>query len=140
MVCVSIGEEGSTGTKKRSLEVCSSQTDCHLTLPCGKLGKLFSSQEPAEVPSAKRTSQDRQSDKTKEMIKLKSVSSNREKDGKDSGVRSAGAEKVEGKEQQLSEATPKTPALVKEDSIELTLLCQICQVSPGGMAVWVGAS
>ena len=132
MVGVSIGEDGSTGTKKRSLEVCSSQTDDHVTLPCGK---LFSSQEPAEVPSAKRTSQDRQSDKTKEMMKLKSVSSNREKDGKDSGVRSAGAEKVEGKEQQFSEATPKPPALVKEDSIELTLLCQICQVRLGGVAV-----
>ena len=134
MVCVSIGEDGSTGTKKRSLEVCSSQTEGHVTLPCGK---LFSSQEPAEVPSAKRTSQDRQSDKTKEMIKLKSVSSNREKDGKDSGVRSAGAEKVE---QQLSEATPKPPALVKEDSIELTLLCQICQVRLGGVAVRLSAS
>ena len=129
MVCVSIGEDGSTGTKKRSLEVCSSQTDGHVTLPCGK---LFSSQEPAEVPSAKRTSQDRESDKTKEMMKLKSVLSNREKDGKDSGVRSAGAEKVE---QQFSEATPKPPALVKEDSIELTLLCQICQVRLGGVAV-----
>ena len=108
---------------------------------------MFSAQDPDEVPSAKRrTSQDScgQSDKTKRKIELKSVLSDRKNDGKDSVVRSEGTEKVQGKKQQQPEAPPKPPALAKEDSIEKTLLCQICQVRQAalvaGLVLWVSGS
>ena len=107
---------------------------------------MFSSQDPDEVPSAKRTSRDScgQSDKTKRRIELTSVLSDRKKGGKDSGVKSEGAEKVQGKKQQQPEPPPKSPALAKEDSIEQTLLCQICQVRQAalvaGVVLWVSGS
>ena len=100
---------------------------------------MFSLQEPDEVPSAKRrTSRDScgQSDKTRK-TELTSALSDRKSGGKDSGVRSEEAEKVQGKKQQQAECPPKPPALAKEDSIEKTLLCQICQVRQAALVAGV---
>ena len=88
-------------------------------------------QELVEVPCAKRSAPaDSSGDSGKgEGKELKTVLAEKGTDEKDSFLRSGGKEGEEGKgDEQPPKVTPTPPLLAKKDSIEETLLCQICQV------------
>lgn len=101
-----------------------------------RLSWYQSFQELVGVPRAKRSAPDVSGDSGKGGgVELKSILSDRETDEKDSFLKSKEKEgEKEGKgDEQPPKVTPTPPSLTKKDSIEETLLCQICQV---GTAPW----